>query len=101
MPPSRPAGNGKVHMLGTVSVILQSLHTQHTAHSFAFAVDTNLLRFMRKKHVLTDWNSKKNTPRKIVTRMLCTLSSVGSLLLWIVTVNRGADEILLWKEASF
>ena len=34
---------GQVHMLGTVSVILQSLHTQHTIHSFACAFDTNLM----------------------------------------------------------
>ena len=51
---------------------------------------------MRKKHVLTVWNNfkkKKNTPRKIVTRTLCTLSPVCSLLQWLVTVGRGAGKI--------
>ena len=56
---------------------------------------------MRKKHVLTVWNGKKNTLRKIVTWMLRSLSPVGCLLPWLVTVNRGADQICFARKPCF
>ena len=48
---------------------------------------------MRKEHLLTVWNSKKNYPKKNLTWTLCTLSSVGSLLQQLVTMNRAADSL--------
>ena len=43
-------------MLGTVSVIHQSLLTQHTIHSFACAVHKFVVIHEEKKHDLTVWN---------------------------------------------